>query len=96
MPTPVNEAPSKAASTLRLTPMQRLERDLTWHKSFVEQQKAENARLQQACEHFLEANRVTLDLLGELIPKLSPDTAAFSRLGIIEDILDGANVRYTE
>lgn len=55
-------------------------------------------QLTQACEHYTEACCVSLDLLGELIPKVSPveQTAIYARLGVIEDILGGAVTRYTD
>jgi hypothetical protein len=51
--------------------------------------------LQGKCEHFLEANRVCQGILGGLIPKVE-DITLKSQLGVIEDVLDGANIRYTE
>ncbi len=54
--------------------------------------------LESVCEHFTEANRVVLEILGELIPKVSPveQSGIHARLGVIEDILGGAITRYTD
>ena len=54
--------------------------------------------LETACEHFTEACRVASEIIGELIPKVSPveQTVIHARLGVVEDILDGAVTRYTE
>jgi hypothetical protein len=46
-------------------------------------------------EHFLESDRIALEVLGELIPKVA-DCALRSRLQVVEDILDGACTRYTD
>lgn len=60
--------------------------------------EVKEADLERTCEHFTEASRVCLELLGELIPKVSPveQTAIHARLGVIEDILEGAITRYTD
>lgn len=51
--------------------------------------------LERSCESFLEANRVALDIIGEMeIPE--EHYALRARLGVVEDILDGANTRYTD
>lgn len=60
-------------------------------KNLLEQRE----NLGATCEQFLEGSRVALEVLGELIPKVS-DVTIRSRLGVVEDILEGANVRYTD
>src|SRR5258708_5891081 len=47
------------------------------------------------CEAFLEANRVALEVLGTTLPAVR-DLTTRSRLGVVEDILSGANERYTD
>lgn len=71
------------------------------------EQKLENvlavmkAREEQAdgyendCEAFLEGDRIALEVLGELIPKVT-DVTIRSRLGVVEDILEGACARFTD
>ena len=63
----------------------------------LEAAKATQKWLTETAEHFLEANRVCLEILGELIPEVQMPHSlrASKRLQVIEDILGGANTRYT-
>lgn len=60
----------------------------------VEVQEKQIGELISNCEHFLEANRVALEVLSTLIPKVQ-DVTQRCRLGVLEDILEGACTRYS-
>ena len=66
----------------------------------LEAAKATHGWLTEMAEHFLEANRVCLEILGDLISEVQRSHGQESmrltkRLEVIEDILEGANTRYT-
>lgn len=97
-PTNTASVASENVIRVKMTPKERMERELAWHKGMIEQQANQIKHLQQTAEQFLEGNRVSLEILGALIPQVSPveQHSIHARLGVIEDILDGACTRYTD